>query len=510
MPPIGTKNLGLIKAIHVGVNPPLNTRILWYNDSTNPYTTGPAKVHYYYDVIVADWMPLAAGATINGIYTYIGFASTCDGSNFSLSFTPDDHCFWAVITSNTPIPLVNLTPDLFEKRWTKFCKCGGSEGSGNYTYIAFADDCDGSNFGLEMQYEVECDDCKYADTFIESSGNSSFSIINTGDGVEITMNNVAPGQQLILDVRTLGVLLLDELTKYCVSIDTLPSFSGEMEISLGEPTDTITINGPVTGFKQLIINQGSKLIIKVPNNGQALINSVMTIKVGSKECCAENEDGKCLFCRCYFGIITSSTPISELTPDLFENRWIKICCDSDSSCDCGENFNLLEQQIINLNELFQDQIHIHNLQISNLTKEISNLQSQLVECCEDANNRISNLEILLNETITAFQESLDGLNNTAVIIGDNISSIEDSIKTENLLMALDKGIRGISDQQIAVFKTSVYDSDREADLQFVNESINESKDYTDEQTTSINTSIRDISGRVSGHEERILKLENPS
>jgi hypothetical protein len=101
MPPIGTKNLGLIKAIHVGVNPPLNTKILWYNDSTNPYTTGPAKVHYYYDVIAADWLPLGTGATINGIYTYIAFASTCEGGNFSLSFDPDDHCFWAVITVYT-------------------------------------------------------------------------------------------------------------------------------------------------------------------------------------------------------------------------------------------------------------------------------------------------------------------------------------------------------------------------------------------------------------------------
>lgn len=58
MPPIETKNLGLIKAIHVGINPPMNIKIIWYYDGTTPYTTGPAKVHYYYDVISSQWKPL--------------------------------------------------------------------------------------------------------------------------------------------------------------------------------------------------------------------------------------------------------------------------------------------------------------------------------------------------------------------------------------------------------------------------------------------------------------------
>ena len=30
----GSKNLGLIKAIHKGINPPLNTAILWYDDNS--------------------------------------------------------------------------------------------------------------------------------------------------------------------------------------------------------------------------------------------------------------------------------------------------------------------------------------------------------------------------------------------------------------------------------------------------------------------------------------------
>ena len=64
MAPKATKNLGLVKAIHVGVNPPLNVKMIWYNDSTLPYTTGPAKVHYFYDVVTSEWQPLSG--TISG------------------------------------------------------------------------------------------------------------------------------------------------------------------------------------------------------------------------------------------------------------------------------------------------------------------------------------------------------------------------------------------------------------------------------------------------------------
>lgn len=55
MPPINTKNLGLIKAIHKGVNPPLNIAMIWYNDNIGQ------KKHYVYDTVLAIWVPLAGG-----------------------------------------------------------------------------------------------------------------------------------------------------------------------------------------------------------------------------------------------------------------------------------------------------------------------------------------------------------------------------------------------------------------------------------------------------------------
>lgn len=53
-----TKNLGLVKAIHVGNNPPVNILMLWYN--TNPMI----NQHYYYDVITASWVSLAGGSIL--------------------------------------------------------------------------------------------------------------------------------------------------------------------------------------------------------------------------------------------------------------------------------------------------------------------------------------------------------------------------------------------------------------------------------------------------------------
>ncbi len=47
-----TKNLGLVKAIHVGTTPPNNTILLWYD------TNSGQNVHKYYDLTLSDWKAL--------------------------------------------------------------------------------------------------------------------------------------------------------------------------------------------------------------------------------------------------------------------------------------------------------------------------------------------------------------------------------------------------------------------------------------------------------------------
>ena len=64
MPPV-TKNLGLVRAIHEGVNPPLNIKMLWYN--TNP----SENRHYYYDTVGLAWKPLTgSGSGTPTVYTF--------------------------------------------------------------------------------------------------------------------------------------------------------------------------------------------------------------------------------------------------------------------------------------------------------------------------------------------------------------------------------------------------------------------------------------------------------
>jgi len=48
----GTKNLGLIRAIYAGINAPLNTQIIWYDDNIGE------KLHKVYDVNLSTWVPL--------------------------------------------------------------------------------------------------------------------------------------------------------------------------------------------------------------------------------------------------------------------------------------------------------------------------------------------------------------------------------------------------------------------------------------------------------------------
>ncbi len=56
-----TENLGLVKAIFVGVNPPVNINVIWYDDNVG------VKIHKYYDVITSAWEPIAPTRTSSGL-----------------------------------------------------------------------------------------------------------------------------------------------------------------------------------------------------------------------------------------------------------------------------------------------------------------------------------------------------------------------------------------------------------------------------------------------------------
>ncbi len=81
-----TKNLGLVKAIFVGLIPPNNTQMLWYDDNNE------VKKHKYYNTITSTWTELISGITANqGNIIYISTGGSVDGIKGSLyaPFTPD-------------------------------------------------------------------------------------------------------------------------------------------------------------------------------------------------------------------------------------------------------------------------------------------------------------------------------------------------------------------------------------------------------------------------------------
>jgi hypothetical protein len=77
-----TKNLGQVQAIHEGINPPINIKMLWYN------TTPGINSHFYYDLVALGWLPLYGG----GISYTFNDSSTI---NFTVAGT--------VVTANTII-----------------------------------------------------------------------------------------------------------------------------------------------------------------------------------------------------------------------------------------------------------------------------------------------------------------------------------------------------------------------------------------------------------------------
>lgn len=503
--PLGTKNLGLIKAIHVGVNPPLNTKILWYNDATTPYTTGPAKVHYYYDVILADWYPLVGVGDGTGTFTYIAFASNCDGTNdFALEMVPDVHCYWAIHTSPTEVDPGDLLPALFEDKWTQFCRCTpDQDGVGTYTYIAFADDCDGTNFSLDPMYEVECTDCVYADSYNISSGSSAFSIspVPGGEGIQVDITNAVAGNEVRIDL-TLNSLPLTDLIDYCVAIDAPVGYVGEVEIHLGDEPNKLLLNTPTTDWKNTLQNNGSQLWLKIPDTYVGSVTAQITIRVGTAECCSFQEGDKCYCCHEYWAVVVSETAIDPLDASVFENRWIKIGANCDCSCDCEGQFDILERQIDALNTQLLDYMAVTNQRVSDLEVLVNNLQTQINDCCEG-----------LQAQINALQQQLDNfINGTRPVIDDHSERIplveakadaNEAKFTQDVIGPL--AIPQI-DSKLAVFERTVDEKDSSVRA-YADEKEASARLYADESIAPLGETQSSQQATLDDHETRITALE---
>lgn len=54
-----TKNLGQVQALFIGYNPPLNIKMLFYNQNNNTI--------YYYDTLLDEWLPLSSNGSGGGV-----------------------------------------------------------------------------------------------------------------------------------------------------------------------------------------------------------------------------------------------------------------------------------------------------------------------------------------------------------------------------------------------------------------------------------------------------------
>lgn len=69
---MASKNLGTVRAIHIGSSPPSNTAMLWYNTGINSYVQ---YKQYAYNIPTSTWGLLGketvSSTLTNGTYTYI-------------------------------------------------------------------------------------------------------------------------------------------------------------------------------------------------------------------------------------------------------------------------------------------------------------------------------------------------------------------------------------------------------------------------------------------------------
>ena len=444
----GTKNLGLMKAIHVGINPPLNTKLIWYNDSTTPYTTGPAKVHYYYDIITSDWQPLQSTATLSGNYGYIAYASNCDGGDFSLIRNRDRadiskpyHTHWALIISDNPIP--NPTPDLFENLWTTYCD---SVQGGNYTYVGYADSCDGDNFSLEKNYKVPCDEvgkCEYITKAIRDNhvSSSSINLTEIQDGFRLSFNSASKGDLILVNLEISDEKLKD-LTDYCIETHVESGTTQLIDGMLAFNLENNQVGGQVlspisqTGVQSFIDTSSveSQILIWIPQTYKSKINGNIDFKIGTKECCpnqkaATNPPLKdCYKSRTCIAIITSDEEIENPNVDTFEGLWNCFCCTDSKDINTGKLDNLEKQMsILNKNvsetELIQSN-KIKTLQgkTNNNKINISNLDTRLNKKIDDNNSQQDEENLLLKGEIKSLKNLVQQLTTRVANIEKNTTN----------------------------------------------------------------------------------------
>lgn len=423
----GTKNLGLIQAIYSGLNPPMNTKIIWYDDNVG------VKIHKYYDVTISQWIPFGGNGSvvINGHYVYIAYASDCSGADFSLNFDDNIYTHTSIISSLTAIPANQLIPELFAKKWIKFC--GDDKLGGNYTYIGFADDCEGTNFSTEPTYEVKCDPCEYVDEFIkitpEIPNAMSWSLNPQNDGVLVSLIANSTPQTFEIDLKKLGLPLINGL-EYTIEMQIDASLNNKFYVRLdGNEVGGYSVIPDGTNQTLIFtkINNGSHIFLEFYESKKTLRNDQIFFKIGNKECWIKDDNRKCYKCRKCWALITSEIPILELTAENFKGKWICECgCDTKGNVDVSNLqkliYNISDKQVQDNQNVLQAIIELSNINDSLAKTVQSNFNS--LDKKIDKTSQALNLKIEENDKqIITFLEQLGFVN-------DDIKNIKEALSDD--------------------------------------------------------------------------------
>ena len=87
-----TKNLGVVKGLHISTSAPVNTDIIWFDDNAGQ------KIHKYYNTTTSSWTPFGAEITLTGDVTGTGIGSLAvtianDAVTFSKMQNVDENTF---------------------------------------------------------------------------------------------------------------------------------------------------------------------------------------------------------------------------------------------------------------------------------------------------------------------------------------------------------------------------------------------------------------------------------
>lgn len=135
-----TKNLGIVKAIHVGTTAPTNTKILWFDDNTG------VKIIKAFDTVLNDWV--AVKDQSSGIYSAVTGTNNYTGNttpSFS-SYIEGFTVFVKISATNTgavTFAFNSLAAKSAKKEGTKALESGDLEGGRIYAFTY-----DGTNFQL--------------------------------------------------------------------------------------------------------------------------------------------------------------------------------------------------------------------------------------------------------------------------------------------------------------------------------------------------------------------------